>query len=109
MKIQLKRGLTAALLLWTMTVLPAVSLAQTRISMPKNKYKAADDVRLGNQASAEAERQFPMLNDSMTDRYVQSVGEKLVAAIPAQFQHSEFDYRFRVVNASDLNALSLIH
>jgi len=107
MKIQLKRGLTAALLLWTMTVLPAVSLAQTRISMPKNKYKAADDVRLGNQASAEAERQFPMLNDSMTDRYVQSVGEKLVAAIPAQFQHSEFDYRFKVVNASDLNAFAL--
>jgi Zn-dependent protease with chaperone function len=107
MKTQLKRGFTAALLLWTMTVLPAVSLAQTRISLPKNKYKVADDIRLGNQAAAEAERQFPMLNDSMTDRYVQSVGERLVAAIPAQFQHSEFDYRFKVVNASDLNAFAL--
>src|SRR5437870_5782188 len=33
--------------------------AQTKISYHPNKYKTSDDVRLGRQAAAEAERQFP--------------------------------------------------
>jgi predicted Zn-dependent protease len=35
------------------------------------------------------------------------VGERLVAAIPQQFQHPEFDYFFKVVNARDINAFAL--
>jgi Zn-dependent protease with chaperone function len=104
---RLKSILISAALIWTVGVLPVVSLAQTRIVAPKNKYKISDDIRLGNDAAREAERQFPILSDDAAQRYVESVGEKLVAAIPAQFQHPEFDYRFKVVNASDLNAFAL--
>ncbi len=39
--------------------------------------------------------------------YVQNVGRRLVNAIPSQFQHSEFRYQFKIVNASDINAFAL--
>ncbi|HQU81527.1 MAG TPA: M48 family metallopeptidase [Pyrinomonadaceae bacterium] len=101
------KGLASILLMWTMFVLPLSVLAQTRISMPKNKYKVQDDVKLGNQAAAEVDKQFPILNDSDAQRYVTTVGERLVRAIPQQFQQAAFDYRFKVVNARDINAFAL--
>src|SRR6266480_3154305 len=83
------------------------AFAQTKISYHPNKYKPSDDVRLGRQAAAEAERQFPLLRDAEATAYVESVGQRLVAAIPAEFQHSEFRYYFKVLNASDINAFAL--
>ena len=35
------------------------------------------------------------------------VGQRLVAAIPSEFQHPEFQYYFKVVNARDINAFAL--
>src|SRR5688572_27642771 len=101
----LGRRLAAAAVIWTLTVLPLV--AQTRVTMPKNKYKVQDDVKLGRDASRQVDRQFPMLNDAQTERYVESVGERLVSAIPAEFQQTAFDYEFDVVNARDINAFAL--
>ena len=88
-------------------VLPLVSLAQTRVAMPKNKFKVQDDVKLGNDAARQVEQQFPILNDAQAQDYVSRVGEKLVAAIPPAFRQPAFDYRFKVVNASDINAFAL--
>jgi Zn-dependent protease with chaperone function len=80
----------------------------TRIEMPKNKYSVEQDVQLGRQAAAEVERQMPLLpQNSDVNRYVESVGKRLVAAIPPQFQESAFRYQFRVVNARDINAFAL--
>ncbi len=90
-----------------LTMLPLLATAQTRVSLPKNKYKVQDDVKLGRDASAQVEQQFPILNDAQAQRYVESVGERLVAAIPAQFQQSAFRYSFKVVNARDINAFAL--
>src|SRR5688500_14266835 len=82
-------------------------VAQTRISMPKNKYKVQDDVRIGRDAARKVEQQFPILNDTQVQNYVEQVGERLVAAIPQEFRQPGFDYRFQVVNASDINAFAL--
>jgi Zn-dependent protease with chaperone function len=96
----------AATLALVMTLTPA--LAQTRITPPKNNYSAAQDVQLGNQAAAEVQRQMPLLpNNSEVDAYVERVGQRLVAAIPPQYQFPEFQYRFGVVNARDINAFAL--
>src|SRR5437763_11747325 len=35
------------------------------------------------------------------------MGQRLVASIPPEFQHPEFRYYFRVINASDINAFAL--
>lgn len=94
-------------LLFTMATLPMSVMAQTRVSMPKNKYKVEDDVKLGREASAQVEQQFPILNDAQATQYVQRVGDRLVNSIPGQFSQSAFDYNFQVVNASDINAFAL--
>lgn len=95
----------AAAILFAM--MPLVSAAQTRVNLPKNKYKIQDDVKLGNDAARQVERQFPILNDAQAQAYIESVGERLVAAIPQQFRQPAFDYRFKLVDASDINAFAL--
>lgn len=81
--------------------------AQTRISAPSNRYSTRDDVRLGQEAAREVERQLPLLRDELVQDYVERVGQRLVAAIPPEFQHPEFRYNFKVVNARDINAFAL--
>ena len=102
-----KRRTAAAFISLMIGIVPLAAIAQTNVTLPKNKYKVQDDVRLGRDAAAKVNRQFPILNDDQTERYVTSVGERLVAAIPPQFQQPAFDYEFRVVNASDINAFAL--
>ena len=101
------KSLTSAFLAFAMLLTPLAAMAQTRIAMAKNKYKIEDDIKLGRQASAEAERQLPILNDSYVTNYVQRVGNRLVEAIPQEFDHPEFRYTFKVVNARDINAFAL--
>ena len=91
----------------TMLVLPLAATAQTAVSLPDNKYKVQDDVDLGRKTAAQVEQQFPILNDGVVTDYVQDIGQQLVANIPSQFRQPAFDYRFKVVNASDINAFAL--
>jgi beta-barrel assembly-enhancing protease len=88
-------------------MMPPAVFAQTKIVYHSNKYKLSDDVKLGRQAAAEAERQFPLLHDAEVNAYVEKVGQRLVAAIPPEFQHPEFHYYFKVVDARDINAFAL--
>jgi Zn-dependent protease with chaperone function len=86
---------------------PLSALSQTKINYHSNKFSVQDDVKLGRQAAAEAERQFPVMRDEEVASYVERVGQRLVRSIPAQFQHREFSYYFRVINARDINAFAL--
>lgn len=101
------RKYIAGALAWAILVTPIAVLGQTKINLPKNKYKVEQDVAIGEKASREVEQQFPILNDSQVTPYVQRVGAKLVSAIPAEFRQPAFDYSFKVVNASDINAFAL--
>jgi len=85
----------------------AVPGAQTRIVPDKNKYSPADDVKLGQQAAAQARKELPMLNDGRTNEYVGEIGDRLVRVIPSEFRHSEFRYTFEVVNQKEINAFAL--
>lgn len=103
------RGMLAVSLAATLGMAQLTAIAQgTRIQMPKNKYTLQQDVQLGKQAASEVERQLPIFQEnSDVDRYVESVGRRLVAAIPREYQQSAFQYEFDVVNASDINAFAL--
>jgi beta-barrel assembly-enhancing protease len=81
--------------------------AQSRVAAPSNKYSLAQDVKLGRQAAAEAERQLPLLHDDQLTSYVAGLGRRLTGAIPAQLRHPEFRYSFKVVNAREINAFAL--
>jgi len=81
--------------------------AQTKIVAPKNNYAVQDDVKLGREAAAEVAKELPMLNDQRLENYVETIGKTLAAAIPPEFQHSEFRYTFDMVNQKEINAFAL--
>jgi len=102
------RRTAAAAMIATLCILPMTTIAQqTRIVKPKNKYKVQEDVSLGNKAAGEIENQFPLIEDREAADYIERVGSRLVAAIPREFNEPAFDYRFKWVNASDINAFAL--
>src|SRR5215213_6778441 len=102
-----RQTLIAWIALVAITALPLSVAAQTQIKYHSNRFSIQDDVKLGRQAAQEAEQQFPLLRDEEVRGYVEDVGRRLVSAIPSQFQHPEFQYYFKVVNARDINAFAL--
>lgn len=107
-RISIARKLSAAALVATLWILPVAAIAQqARVVAPNNKYRVQDDVKLGTDASREIDRQFPILNDSDATAYLNRIGGQLVNAIPREFNQPAFNYRFKWVNASDLNAFAL--
>lgn len=101
------KNLAAMCLMWAMLILPLAAFGQTRISAPKNNTPIEKDVQVGRQAAAQVEQQMPVLNDSESTRYLQQVGQRLVNAIPAEFQHPEFQFTFKIINAREINAFAL--
>jgi hypothetical protein len=85
----------------------SVASAQTKITPPKNKYSPQQDVQLGREASAQVEQQLPLLRDDNVTSYVSDIGRRLVSSIPAELQHPEFNYTFKVVNVKEINAFAL--
>src|SRR6266446_3799200 len=102
-----RQALVAWITLLAFCVMPASFFAQTQISYHSNKFSPQDDVKVGLQAAREAEQQFPLLRDEVVRSYVERVGQRLVTSIPREFQHPEFRYYFKVVNARDINAFAL--
>src|SRR5258705_8858293 len=90
-----------------LTVALGTASAQTSIVPPPNKYSPADDVKLGQEAAAQVQKELPLLNDASVDEYIAGIGQRLVRAIPPELQHSEFRYTFRVVNQKEINAFAL--
>jgi Zn-dependent protease with chaperone function len=86
-----------------MTLVAGVAEGQTKINPGWNMFSAQQDVEIGQQSAAQAEQQMPIVNDADVNAYVNRIGQRLAANAggPA------FQYRFRVVNASDINAFAL--
>jgi beta-barrel assembly-enhancing protease len=96
------------------TVLPAAVVlfslsasAQTPITPPDNKYKPADDVRIGREAAAQVRKELPMLNERAVTAMVEQIGRRLVNSVPQNLRHSGFRYSFEVVNLREINAFAL--
>jgi beta-barrel assembly-enhancing protease len=81
--------------------------AQTSVTAPKNKYSPADDVKLGQEAAQQIEREVPVMRDDRVNSYLNGIGRRLVESIPAEFRHPEFRYTFTGVNLREINAFAL--
>lgn len=100
--------LTALVMMLALTAgASLIVVAQTRIEAPRNRYSVSDDVNLGQQAAQQAEQQLPILNDRYATDYLTTLGRRLVDGIPNEFEHPEFRYTFKLVNANELNAFAL--
>ena len=90
-------------LMLALTLAAGVAEAQTKINPGWNMFSPQQDVEIGAQSASEAERQLPILNDREVENYVNSIGQRLAQNAGGP----QFQYRFRVVNASDINAFAL--
>lgn len=88
-------------------VIVGAAAAQTVVTAPKNKYTPAQDVQLGAEAAAQADKELKILPDARTTAYLERIGRRLLDASPAEFQHPEFRYTFKVVDAKEINAFAL--
>jgi predicted Zn-dependent protease len=99
-----RRGLAALVLsafAFTFTAAPAAYAHDPKPGF--NVFSADQEVQLGQQAAADAERQLPMLNDRSVTSYVNSIVSRLARVAP----HRDYPYQAKVVNSSDINAFAL--
>src|SRR3954468_6788253 len=86
----------------------AASVAtQTAIKLPKNKYTPQQDVELGREAAAEVRKQYPIISDEKIATYLTKLGDRLVAAAPADLKQPVYVYSFTPVNLKEINAFAL--
>jgi Zn-dependent protease with chaperone function len=68
-----------------------------------NLFSTSQDVEIGKQSAAEAEKQLPILNDVRTTRYLNSIVARLAAVAPG----AKYPYQIKLVNSADINAFAL--
>jgi predicted Zn-dependent protease len=93
----------AIALAFALALVAGTAGAQTKVNPGWNMFSAQQDVEIGAQSAAQADAQLPILRDPEVDAYVNRIGAKLAANAGGP----QFQYRFRVVNASDINAFAL--
>ena len=101
-----KAARAAALAAATAAAVTALS-AQTAIKLPKNKFTPKQDVEIGREAAAEVRKQYPVIKDERLTRYLSTLGDRLVAAAPAELKQPEYEFSFTPVNLKEINAFAL--
>jgi len=96
---------TALLVIWCLAVSGLV--AQTEVKLPKNRYTPEQDVQLGREAAAEIRQQYPIIKDERIASYLTMLGDRLVAAAPAELKKPVYEYSFTPVNLKEINAFAL--
>jgi hypothetical protein len=76
---------------------------RTQLKPGWNLFSPAQDVEMGKQVAADAEKQLPMLNDRRIDGYLNRLGKRLAANAPGE----KYPYQFKAVNDTSINAFAL--
>ena len=99
-----RTGVLAASLvsLWTLSY-AADAAAQTQVKPGFNVFSVNQDIEIGRQSAAEAERQLRLMRDRSIDGYL----NQLVGTLAAGAQGTRFPYHAQAVNASEINAFAL--
>jgi len=97
----------AAILAVALCAVSGSVLAQTAIKLPKNKYTPEQDVQLGREAAAEVLRQYPVVKNATITGYLTRLGDRLVAAAPAELKQPVYGYSFTPLNLKEINAFAL--
>lgn len=95
---------STALLLCLFLVTPPQVEARYKPKYGWNLFSREQEVQVGQQTSAEVERQLPVLSSSdPVSRYIQRLGRDLAAQAPPP----EYPFTFKVVNQKEINAFAL--
>jgi Zn-dependent protease with chaperone function len=94
-----------ALLLLAWLVLPTSLTAQELRFRPGfNLFSHQQDIQLGRDASADVDKQLPLIKDAEVTRYVSDLGRKLAGFAPGD---TDYPWTFKVVDSQDINAFAL--
>lgn len=80
------------------------SADQVRFKPGFNLFSPKQDVQLGHDASADADKKLPLVTDSQVVSYVNDLGRRLAEFAPTNV---EYPWTFKVVNSKDINAFAL--
>lgn len=86
-------------------VAPAALAQRTQLRPGWNLFSPQQDIQVGKQAAADAERQLPMCNDPKVDAYLTKIGMRLVAHLNTQ--GIQYPWQFHCVNDKAINAFAL--
>jgi Zn-dependent protease with chaperone function len=85
----------------------ATLFGQTVVKLPKNKYTPEQDVKIGREAAEEVRKKYPLIKDERIAAYLTKLGDRLVAASPAELKQPVYEYSFTPVNLKEINAFAL--
>ena len=92
------------ILCWLLLLTPLSAFARrTELRPGFNLFSTQDDVELGKKASADANRQLPLIQDARVANYVNALGRRLAGYSAGP----DYPYSFRVVNSAQINAFAL--
>lgn len=84
-------------------ITPSGTAERTHLKPGVNIFTPEQDIDLGKQNAAQAEKQLLMLNDPRVDKYLNDLGLKLAAHAPGY----KYPYQYRCVNDMAINAFAL--
>ncbi len=84
-------------------IAPPAWADRTPLKPGVNIFTPEQDIQVGKQNAAAAEKQLRMLNDPRVDRYLNTLGLKLAAHAPGD----KFPYQYKCVNDMAINAFAL--
>ena len=94
----------AASLLLGVLLLASTALAdRTRLKPGMNFFNEKQDIELGREASVDAGKQLPLLNNARVDDYLNRLGQRLARVAPGY----KYPYQFKSVNQAAINAFAL--
>jgi len=97
----------AALVLAGLVFVPEVALGVQRLKFKPgfNLFSPQQDVQVGQEASADVDKQLPLVTDPEVVRYVNDLGRRLATFAPNN--KPDYAWTFKVVNSADINAFAL--
>jgi len=100
-----KSFMTMWALAWLVLV-PSVVLGIEKLKFKPgfNLFSAQQDVQVGRDAAADADKQLALLTDPEVLRYVNDLGRRLAGNEPIK---ADYPWTFKVVNSEDINAFAL--
>ncbi len=84
-------------------IAPPAWADRTSLKPGINVFTPEQDIQLGKQNAAQAEKQLRMLHDQRVDSYLNNLGQKLAAHAPGY----KFPYQYKCVNDMAINAFAL--
>jgi hypothetical protein len=98
------RQAVALVAAWSFLLAPvAWADGRTLLQPGWNMFSPQQDVEVGQQVSADAERQLHIMNDSRVDNYLNNLGHRLSAHAPGY----QFQYEYKGVDDPAINAFAL--